>query len=93
MPDTSGSGTQGNVKERNAPLNVDSFSIAIGGESIGLPFSRSLDTLLTTYLELVARLRAGGRGDVRTDDIMVLADATGVEPAVVENRLRRLVTA
>ena len=79
------------VTERTR-LDVHSFCLAIGGESIGLPPSRSLDTLLSRYLELVRRLRAGGYDEVRADDIGVLARATGVAPDVVTNRLRRLVT-
>ena len=79
--------------DRNARLTVDSFSIAIGPESVGLPSSRSLDTLLGSYLDLVGRVRTDDLGDLRADDIQVLAEATGVDAAVVENRLRRLVAA
>ncbi|MDH3704844.1 MAG: hypothetical protein OES57_02190, partial [Acidimicrobiia bacterium] len=76
--------------DRAAQLSVDSFSITIGAESIGLPTSRSFDTLLGSYLELVWRVRADEGDDLRADDIQVLAEATGVSPQVIENRLQRL---
>ena len=48
---------------RRAALTVDSFSIAIGEHRVGLPPCRSLDTLLRSYLDLVADLdEAAGDG-------------------------------
>ncbi|MDH4168645.1 MAG: hypothetical protein OEW42_03560 [Acidimicrobiia bacterium] len=79
--------------DRSSPLTVDSFSLAIGEESIGLPPARSFDTLLSHYLELVGRLRDTDRGDLRADDIEELSRATGVDKRVIENRLRSLVSA
>ena len=87
------SGTQGDVIDRSAQLMVDSFSITIGAESIGLPTSRSFDTLLGSYLELVWRVRADSGDELRAEDIQILADATGIEPHVIENRLQRLAIA
>ncbi len=81
------------VIDRSDQLTVDSFSITIGSESIGLPTSRSFDTLLGSYLELVWRVRADEGDDLRSDDIKILADATGVDAQVIEKRLQRLAVA
>ena len=76
-----------------APLEIRSFSLAAGAESVGLPMSRSRDTLLSSYVTLLERLRLQDPTveAFRQDDVEQLAGATGLEAASVKRRLESLV--
>ncbi|MEE9414951.1 MAG: hypothetical protein V3V01_06685 [Acidimicrobiales bacterium] len=70
-------------------LEVSSTCLCVGAESIGLPNVRSVDTVFESYFRLVSRLRAEGREFApRMDDMVALANATGIDLAAVRHRLQ-----
>ncbi len=77
--------------ESRPHLEVHTTALCIGPESIGLPTVRSVDAVFDAYSRLVARLRQQGqRFELRSDDIACLAEATGLEPAIVRRRVQRI---
>ncbi len=71
------------------PLEVHSASLCVGAESIGLPTVRSIDTMFDAYFTLLGRLRREDRqSSVRSADVEVLAQATGLKVATVRHRLQ-----
>ncbi len=79
----------GQVAERST-LIVDTHSVSTGAESVGLPGACTTDVLLERYVDLIRLARTGSLSDpvqLRTDDLDVLARATGMAPDAVQRRL------
>ena len=86
-------GTMVRMSPHRAPLEIRSFSLASGRESVGLPVSRSRDTVLVSYLDLLGRIRPGVAPtveDFRQDDMDALAGVTGLDSTSVLRRLKSM---
>lgn len=84
--------TEWNGSLADPTLHVDRFGLSIGGVSVGLPSSCTTDTVLSRYVDLVRLVQPDGPRPVEAtaDDLSALAEATGLTPASVEQRLRAL---
>lgn len=70
------------------PLEVGLSDLSIGEYSVGLAPSRSSEQVLQAYLELVSLVRHDHPEYLRDDDIDTLVDATHLERAFVQNRVK-----
>lgn len=70
------------------PLEVGHTDLSIGEYSVGLAPSRSSEQLVSAYLELISLVRQDHPEYLRDDDIDRLVEATHLERAFIQNRVR-----
>lgn len=75
-------------------LHVDHFGLSIGPISVGLPTSCTSDMVLVRYLDLLRLVQRGPRRPLMAspEDLVSLAEATGLSEDHIVSRLRALQT-
>jgi len=62
--------------------------LAIGSYSVGLAPSRTAEHLVEAFLDLIGLVRQDDPDFLRDEDILVIADATGMDAQFLRNRVQ-----
>ena len=69
------------------PLEVGMSDLAIGKYSVGLAPSRTAEHLVEAFLDLIGLVRQDDPEFLRDEDIVMMADATGIDAQFLRNRV------
>ena len=69
------------------PLELDDCALSVGRYSVGVPMTRTGEQLVEAYLELIAMLRNSRPEYLRSDDIDLIVEETGLDRSFIENRV------